>query len=202
MSVKGILQEQFNRVKKLQNENKKFVYDEDWSVNESKIINHVLIGINPGKQEFKNNKFFSGSTKGIINLVKKNLDNDLQTILCLNISNYFTSNKKFFIEMFDSKNQLIMEDIEKNALLLNEIYNKNNNVNIYCLCSDIEKAEFGTFFINKLDGEVKKKIIILKHPSHRHLSDSIAMYYLENNQSLSNIIDVFNKVGKKLNLTP
>lgn len=194
MGNKEILEQQLQRVKDLQKSNDNFVYNIDWEkVNEN--ITAILIGINPGKTEKKENVFFAGTTREIIDLIKENIGYE-NAILTMNISNYFTSNKKAFKEVYGSESDTIKEDIKANAQLINEIFKHANEVNIYCFCKDLENEDFGKFFINELNIEVKAKVYILKHPSHRHLSDSVLKYILKNKEFHS-IEDVLHKIGKK-----
>lgn len=195
MGNKEILEQQLQRVKDLQKSNDNFVYNIDWEkVNEN--ITAILIGINPGKTEKKENVFFAGTTREIIDLIKENIGYE-NAILTMNISNYFTSNKKAFKEVYGSESDTIKEDIKANAQLINEIFKHANEVNIYCFCKDLENEDFGKFFINELNIEVKAKVYILKHPSHGHLSDSVLKYILKNKEFHS-IEDVLHKIGKKI----
>lgn len=197
MGVKEILKKQLDRVKKLNQSKNNFVYNTDWKKANEDIIT-ILIGINPGKTEKKDFLFFAGRTKEIINLIKSKIDNDSSKIVSMNISNYFASSKAKFEEAYTVNKNDIDEDIIKNAGIVNALFNENKNIDIFCFCQNIDSTLYGNLFLSNLDQNVKEKIVVLKHPSNRHLSHSLALYYLNLKNSTEDMISILKKIGRNL----
>jgi hypothetical protein len=198
--MKKTIESQFERVFKLPKN--QFVANDDWQ-NSSGNIDVILIGDNPGNQEFKSKKFSQGGTRNIVNLLLDNFQKNGKSVLVMNKSNYYTPNTKALNEILDKKIShpslnLIKEDIEENARFL-----ENMGENAEIILFGVSKSTLTYLFFESLTNNTKNKIIQLKHPSYNNLAAQIGEYLLKEINSKepiqTDLLDIFKKIKSKSN---
>lgn len=193
--MRELIQKQYDRVSALPDE---FVQNVEWE-NSFEKVDVILIGDNPGRTEKKNNIFFAGKTKTIMDLVKENFAKNRKTFLSMNKSNYYTSKTNNLIEILNNPtDKNILLDIEANAVLVNEIFKKNNAVMVILFGS--EKTKISKHFLRFLNIP-NDNILFMKHPSYNNLAAQIGEFLLSqinSKQSIpTDLIEIFKKINKK-----